>query len=109
MKARRSYFVSDIMQRAKVEGWVRTNPYRRKRTPARDRCAHLTGRLPHHSRRAMLDTKTVGRDRRLMKIAELFTTNLQQSPRVRDDEIDLFGLTHPGKVRLENEDHFLAA
>jgi len=27
---------------------------------------------------------------------------------VRDDEIDLFGLTHPGKVRAENQDHFLA-
>jgi len=43
-----------------------------------------------------------------MKVAELFTTNAHQSPRVRDDELDLFGLTHPGKVRAENEDHFLA-
>src|SRR5947207_15935761 len=25
----------------------------------------------------------------------------------RDDEIDVFGLTHPGKVRHENQDHFL--
>ncbi len=25
----------------------------------------------------------------------------------RDDEIDLFGLTHPGKVRKDNQDHFL--
>lgn len=25
----------------------------------------------------------------------------------RDDELDLFGLTHPGKVRTENQDHFL--
>ena len=25
----------------------------------------------------------------------------------RDDEIDLHGLTHPGKVRTENQDHFL--
>lgn len=25
----------------------------------------------------------------------------------RDDELDLFGLTHPGKVRSENQDHFL--
>ena len=25
----------------------------------------------------------------------------------RDDEIDLYGLTHPGKVRTENQDHFL--
>src|SRR5512142_3118473 len=27
----------------------------------------------------------------------------------RDDELDLFGLTHPGKVRQENQDHFLLA
>jgi serine/threonine protein phosphatase PrpC len=45
----------------------------------------------------------------LLKLAELFTTNTHQSPRVRDHEFDLFGLTHPGKVRSENEDHFLAA
>ncbi len=25
----------------------------------------------------------------------------------RDDELDLFGLTHPGKVRKDNQDHFL--
>lgn len=25
----------------------------------------------------------------------------------RDDELDLYGLTHPGKVRKENQDHFL--
>jgi protein phosphatase len=25
----------------------------------------------------------------------------------RDDEIDIFGLTHPGKVRKDNQDHFL--
>lgn len=25
----------------------------------------------------------------------------------RDDEIDVWGLTHPGKVRTENQDHFL--
>lgn len=27
--------------------------------------------------------------------------------RPRDDELDVFGLTHVGKVRLENQDHFL--
>lgn len=27
----------------------------------------------------------------------------------RDDEIDVFGLTHPGKVRDNNQDHFLIA
>ena len=25
----------------------------------------------------------------------------------RDDEIDVYGLTHPGKVRTDNQDHFL--
>ena len=36
------------------------------------------------------------------------TTNVaagQQRP--RDDELDLFGLTHAGRVRAENQDHFL--
>lgn len=28
-------------------------------------------------------------------------------PKPRDDEIDVFGLTHPGKVRTSNNDHFL--
>ena len=28
-------------------------------------------------------------------------------PRPRDDELDLFGLTHAGRVRKENQDHFL--
>ncbi len=27
--------------------------------------------------------------------------------RPRDDEIDVYGVTHPGKVRKENQDHFL--
>src|SRR5215207_7269263 len=25
----------------------------------------------------------------------------------RDDEMDIYGLTHPGKVRTDNQDHFL--
>lgn len=29
--------------------------------------------------------------------------------RPRDDELDLYGVTHPGKVRSENQDHFLVA
>ncbi len=44
-----------------------------------------------------------------MKLASLFTfsgsTPVGQRP--RDDELDLFGLTHPGRVRRENQDHFL--
>lgn len=39
----------------------------------------------------------------------LRTASIPVSPadRPRDDELDLFGLTHPGKVRKENQDHFL--
>lgn len=33
--------------------------------------------------------------------------NPAESPRPRDDELDLYGLTHPGRVRAENQDHFL--
>jgi protein phosphatase len=33
--------------------------------------------------------------------------SLEAPPKPRDDEIDVFGLTHPGKVRATNEDHFL--
>ena len=42
-----------------------------------------------------------------MKVAEMFTTSADPSQRLRDDELDLFGLTHPGSVRTENQDHFL--
>jgi len=31
------------------------------------------------------------------------------SRRPRDDEIDSYGITHPGKVRRDNQDHFLIA
>jgi protein phosphatase len=39
----------------------------------------------------------------------LQTARIQPFPgaKPRDDELDLFGLTHPGKVRRENQDHFL--
>jgi serine/threonine protein phosphatase PrpC len=42
-----------------------------------------------------------------MKVAELFTTSTNPAQRVRDEELDLFGLTHPGNVRSDNQDHFL--
>jgi protein phosphatase len=43
-----------------------------------------------------------------MKLASLFTTGSNRvGERPRDDELDLFGLTHPGLVRTENQDHFL--
>jgi len=44
-----------------------------------------------------------------MTITELRTARVTTAPgaKPRDDELDLFGLTHPGKVRRENQDHFL--
>ncbi|HKG92749.1 MAG TPA: protein phosphatase 2C domain-containing protein, partial [Gemmatimonadaceae bacterium] len=45
-----------------------------------------------------------------MKLASLFAIRsgaAQGGERPRDDELDLFGLTHPGLVRAENQDHFL--
>jgi serine/threonine protein phosphatase PrpC len=44
----------------------------------------------------------------MASITLLHTTSpVVPSTRPRDDELDLFGLTHPGKVRSENQDHFL--
>jgi protein phosphatase len=41
-------------------------------------------------------------------LAEPRTATIPVEPgRPRDDELDLFGLTHPGRVREENQDHFL--
>ena len=44
-----------------------------------------------------------------MRLPSLFRTPLPQQgdKRPRDNELDLFGLTHPGHVREENQDHFL--
>jgi protein phosphatase len=44
-----------------------------------------------------------------MRFAAPFSTRSAVTPgeRPRDDELDLFGLTHPGRVRQENQDHFL--
>lgn len=36
-------------------------------------------------------------------------TSAEFGTRPRDDELDLFGITHTGKVRVENQDHFLIA
>jgi serine/threonine protein phosphatase PrpC len=47
-----------------------------------------------------------------MRIAELFTTGgnpAAAGPKPRDEDLDLFGMTHPGLVRDENQDHFLLA
>jgi protein phosphatase len=44
-----------------------------------------------------------------MRLAETFSNASAAGvdPRPRDDELDLFGITHPGRVRKENQDHFL--
>jgi protein phosphatase len=44
-----------------------------------------------------------------MTATQLRTASIPTQPgdRPRDDELDLFGLTHPGKIRKENQDHFL--
>ena len=43
-----------------------------------------------------------------MRLAAPFSSRpASGDSRPRDDELDLFGLTHPGKVRKENQDHFL--
>ena len=43
-----------------------------------------------------------------MKLAEPFSTrSAGPEHRPRDHELDLYGLTHPGRVRSENQDHFL--
>ena len=44
-----------------------------------------------------------------MSLADLLTARIpaDPGPKPRDDELDLFGLTHRGKVRTENQDHFL--
>lgn len=44
-----------------------------------------------------------------MTVAHLRITSVPAEPgqKPRDDELDVFGLTHPGKVRKENQDHFL--
>lgn len=44
-----------------------------------------------------------------MALTQARTTSVPTaaSPRPKDEELDLFGLTHPGKVRAENQDHFL--
>ncbi len=36
-------------------------------------------------------------------------TSAEFGARPRDDELDLFGITHVGRVRVENQDHFLVA
>ena len=42
-------------------------------------------------------------------VKDIATTSAEFGARPRDDELDLFGITHVGRVRQENQDHFLVA
>jgi len=42
-----------------------------------------------------------------MKTSDSTAPAVSAGRKPRDDEIDVYGLTHPGKVRRENQDHFL--
>jgi serine/threonine protein phosphatase PrpC len=42
-----------------------------------------------------------------MTTPEMTARPLSASRKPRDDEIDVYGLTHPGKIRTDNQDHFL--
>jgi len=42
-----------------------------------------------------------------MSATETSTPERAVTRKPRDDEIDVYGLTHPGKVRKDNQDHFL--
>lgn len=42
-----------------------------------------------------------------MTLTPTTTSPVALDRKPRDDEIDVYGLTHPGKVRSENQDHFL--
>ena len=43
-------------------------------------------------------------------LSDLLTTAIrpEPSPKPHDDELDLFGVTHRGKARAQNQDHLLA-
>jgi protein phosphatase len=42
-----------------------------------------------------------------MALPQLISATNEADSRPHDNEIDLFGLTHPGRVRPDNQDHFL--
>jgi serine/threonine protein phosphatase PrpC len=48
-----------------------------------------------------------GRSSRSAQSVEAAFTTSEHDLRPTDSQLDLFGLTHPGKVRTENQDHFL--
>ena len=42
-----------------------------------------------------------------MSTSQISHAGATSARKPRDDEIDVYGVTHPGKVRTENQDHFL--
>lgn len=42
-----------------------------------------------------------------MTATQTTATPVARDRKPRDEEIDVYGLTHPGKIRTENQDHFL--
>jgi serine/threonine protein phosphatase PrpC len=46
-----------------------------------------------------------------MTLLDRLTAAIRRDPgaKPRDDQLDLFGVTHPGKVRRDNQDQFLIA
>ena len=42
-----------------------------------------------------------------MTAAQTTAAPVARDRKPRDEEIDLYGFTHPGKIRTENQDHFL--
>src|SRR5215217_232017 len=46
----------------------------------------------------------------LPSTATAMTSGTTASPsKPRDEELDFFGMTHPGKVRVDNQDHYLVS
>src|SRR4029077_19221325 len=59
------------------------------------------------ARGRIVSTLVPKREVTCMQTSNRTTSAVSAGPKPRDDEIDVFGLTHPGKVRHENQDHFL--
>src|SRR2546425_887505 len=55
----------------------------------------------------IVSTRAPKREVTCMQASNPTTSAVSAGRKPRDDEIDVFGLTHPGKVRDENQDHFL--
>src|SRR5216110_4141779 len=90
-----------------------------RRSPKRPSVAPTCQRIATKQLRALRrpgDTRACGRivstlvpkrEVTCMQTPNPTTSAVSAGRKPRDDEIDVFGLTHPGKVRHENQDHFL--